>query len=241
MNKRFSYYIVLTLSMLLFLSPTYANDIYIQQSGDGLDLDIVQDGQDNVIGTSGTNMTIQGDDMTFSITQTGSYNTIAATIKGDTYVGTWAFTGDTNAVDLQCSSSASGSCDTVTLNITTTGDDNTFDFDIGGTASGDSSTISFTITGDNNILTSSVDGQSAGLSITVDNSASLSTNSANSDEGVAVTTSQSGDGDVAGHDITLDVTGGGGTIDITQSGIYDNKVDLTISGDNFDVDITQRD
>jgi hypothetical protein len=227
--------------MLLFLSPTYANDIYIQQSGDGLDLDIVQDGQDNVIGTSGTNMTIQGDDMTFSITQTGSYNTIAATIKGDTYVGTWAFTGDTNAVDLQCSSSASGSCDTVTLNITTTGDDNTFDFDIGGTASGDSSTISFTITGDNNILTSSVDGQSAGLSITVDNSASLSTNSANSDEGVAVTTSQSGDGDVAGHDITLDVTGGGGTIDITQSGIYDNKVDLTISGDNFDVDITQRD
>lgn len=241
MNKRFSYYIVLMLSMLLFLSPTYANDIYIQQSGDGLDLDIVQDGQDNVIGTSGTNMTIQGDDMTFSITQTGSYNTIAATIKGDTYVGTWAFTGDTNAVDLQCSSSASGSCDTVTLNITTTGDDNTFDFDIGGTASGDSSTISFTITGDNNILTSSVDGQSAGLSITVDNSASLSTNSANSDEGVAVTTSQSGDGDVAGHDITLDVTGGGGTIDITQSGIYDNKVDLTISGDNFDVDITQRD
>ena len=241
MNKRFSYYIVLMLSMLLFLSPTYANDIYIQQSGDGLDLDIVQDGQDNVIGTSGTNMTIQGDDMTFSITQTGSYNTIAATIKGDTYVGTWAFTGDTNAVDLQCSSSASGSCDTVTLNITTTGDDNTFDFDIGGTASGDSSTISFTITGDNNILTSSIDGQSAGLSITVDNSASLSTNSANSDEGVAVTTSQSGDGDVAGHDITLDVTGGGGTIDITQSGIYDNKVDLTISGDNFDVDITQRD
>ena len=241
MNKRFSYYIVLIMSMLLFLSPTYANDIYIQQSGDGLDLDIVQDGQDNVIGTSGTNMTIQGDDMTFSITQTGSYNTIAATIKGDTYVGTWAFTGDTNAVDLQCSSSASGSCDTVTLNITTTGDDNTFDFDIGGTASGDSSTISFTITGDNNILTSSIDGQSAGLSITVDNSASLSTNSANSDEGVAVTTSQSGDGDVAGHDITLDVTGGGGTIDITQSGIYDNKVDLTISGDNFDVDITQRD
>ena len=234
-----------TIKMLLLAwicaMPAMANDIYIQQSGDGLDLDIVQDGQDNVIGTSGTNMTIQGDDMTFSITQTGSYNTIAATIKGDTYVGTWAFTGDTNAVDLQCSSSAAGSCDTVTLNITTTGDDNTFDFDIGGTASGDSSTISFTITGDNNILTSSIDGQSAGLSITLDNSASLSTNSANSDEGVAVTTSQSGDGDVAGHDITLDVTGGGGTIDITQSGIYDNKVDLTISGDNFDVDITQRD
>ena len=41
--------------------------------------------------------------------------------------------------------------------------------------------------------------------------------------------------------ITLDVTGGGGTVDITQSGINDNIVDLTISGDNFDVDISQTD
>ena len=31
---------------------TIANDIYIQQVGDTLDLDIVQDGQDNSIGTS---------------------------------------------------------------------------------------------------------------------------------------------------------------------------------------------
>ena len=37
------------------------------------------------------------------------------------------------------------------------------------------------------------------------------------------------------------VTGGGGTVDITQSGIYDTTVDLTIVGDNFDVDITQSD
>jgi hypothetical protein len=241
MNKKFSLHHVLLIAMLSFLSPATANDIYIQQSGDGLDLDIVQDGQDNVIGTSGTNVGLTGDDMTFSITQTGSYNTIAAVIKGDTYTGTWAFTGDTNVVDLQCSSSAAGNCDTVTLNITTTGSDNTFDFDIGGTADAASSTVSFTVTGDNNILTSSIDGQSAALSVTLDNSASLSTNSANSDEGVAITTSQSGNGDVNGQGITLDVTGGGGTIDVTQSGIYDNTVDLTISGDNFDVDITQSD
>jgi len=173
MNKSFSYIRILFISMLFFGSPAISNDIYIQQSGDGLDLDITQDGQDNVIGTSGTNVGLTGDDMTFSITQTGSYNTIAATIKGDTYVGTWAFTGDTNVVDLQCSSSASGNCDTVTLNITTTGSDNTFDFDIGGTADAASSTVSFTVTGDNNILTSSIDGQSAAHTVTIDNSASL--------------------------------------------------------------------
>lgn len=222
-------------------SPVLANDIYIQQAGDGLDLDITQDGQDNVIGTSGTNMVIQGDDMTFAITQTGSTNTIAATIKGATYTGTWTFTGSSNSVDLLCSSSAAGNCDTVTLNITNTGDNNDYTLRIGESADAGSSTVAFTVTGDNNIINSTIDGQSAGLSVTLDNSSSLSTNSANGDEGVAITTTQTGDGDINGHDITLDVTGGGGTIDITQSGIYDNKVDLTISGDNFDVDITQSD
>lgn len=241
MNKRFSYYVVLMMSMLLFLSPTYANDIYIQQSGDGLDLDITQDGQNNVIGTSGTNVTLNGDDMTFSITQTGSSNTIAAVIKGATYTGTWAFTGDSNTVDLLCSSAAAGNCETVTLNITNTGSDNDYTFRIGESADADSSTVAFTVTGDNNIISSTIDGQSAALTVTLDNSASLATTSANSDEGVAITTSQTGDGDIGGHGITLDVTGGGGTIDITQSGIYDNTVDLTISGDSFDVDITQSD
>ena len=241
MNKKFSLQNVLLLAMLSFMTPAAANDIYIQQSGDGLDLDIVQDGQDNVIGTSGANVVIEGDDMTFSITQTGSYNTIAATIKGATYTGTWSFTGDSNSVDLDCSSASAGNCETVTLNITTTGSDNDFTFDIGENADADSSVIAFTVTGDNNIINSTVDGQSAALTVTLDNSASLSTNSANGDEGVAITTTQTGDGDINGHGITLGVTGGGGTIDITQSGIYDNIVDLTINGDNFDVDITQSD
>jgi hypothetical protein len=241
MNKSFSLRIVLLVSMLFFLSPAYANDIYIQQSGDGLDLDITQDGQNNVIGTSSTDVTLNGDDMTFAITQTGNSNTIAATIKGDTYVGTWSFTGDTNTVDLLCSSASAGNCDTVTLNIATTGDDNAYTIRIGESASSDSSVVNFTVTGDNNILTPTINGQSAALSVTLNNSASLSTNSANADEGVAITTTQTGDGDINGHGITLNVTGGGGTIDVTQSGIYDNTVDLTISGDNFDVDITQQD
>jgi len=241
MNKTFSYASILFVSILFFGSPAISNDIYIQQSGDGLDLDIIQDGQDNVIGTSGTNVGLTGDDITFSITQTGSNNTIAATIKGDTYVGTWVFTGDSNTVDLLCSSAAAGSCDTVTLNITNTGDSNDYTIAIGENADADSSTVAFTVTGDNNIIDTTIDGQSAALTVDINNSASLSTNSANSDEGVALTTSQTGDGDINGHGITLDVDGGGGTIDITQSGIYDNTVDLTIQGDNFDVDITQSD
>ena len=178
--------------------------------------------------------------MAFDITQQGNYNTITATIKGADYTGTWEFTGSSNTVDLDCSSSASGNCDDVTLNITTEGDSNDFSFDIGETADGSESVVNFVLDGDNNIINSTINGTKATLTVTINNSASLATTSANSDEGVAITTVQTGNG-VHGHGIEVDVTGGGGTIDINQSGLNDQKVDLTIQGDSFDVDITQSD
>jgi len=233
--------LVAVLGISIFATVAFANDIYIMQSGDSLDLDITQDGTDNVVGTSGTPMSLTGDDMTFAITQTGSYNTIAATIKGATYTGTWSITGDSNSIDLLCSSGGAGNCDTVTLNVTTTGDDNDYTINIGETSDAESATVAFTVTGDNNIINSSLDGTNANITVAIDNSASLATTSANSDEGVAVTLDVDGNGDVNGHTIDLDITGGGGTVDITQSGINDNTVDLTISGDSFDVDITQSD
>src|SRR5210317_1297743 len=227
--------------IMLWCGVALSNDIYIEQVGDSLDLDITQDGTDNRIGSTSADMVLNGDTMTFAITQTGNTNTIDATIKGTTYTGTWQFTGNSNTVDLLCSSVSSGDCDTVTLNITTTGDNNTFDFDIGEVADASSSTISFTLTGDNSVIAAAVDGVSANISVTSDNSSSLATTSANSDEGNAITLNVDGDGDSAGHGITINVTGGGGTIDVTQSGIYDNTVDLDVTGDSFDIDITQSD
>ena len=230
-----------TFFAMMFASFVYANEIYIDQVGDSLDLDIVQDGQDNQIGTSTADMSLSGDDMTFSITQTGNNNTIAANIKGATYTGTWSFTGNYNTVDLLCSSSVTGDCDTVTLNITTTGDSNTFDFDIGEVSDASSSTVSFTVTGDNNVINTDIDGVSASLTVVLDNSASLATTSANTDEGNALTIDIDGGGDSVGHTVNLDITGGGSTYDVTQSGIYDNTVDATFNGDSQDVDITQSD
>jgi len=229
------------LFLVMLGSSTYANEIYIDQIGDNLDLDITQDGQDNKIGTSTTDAGLYGDDMTFAITQTGNFNEITAVIRGTDYTGTWSFTGDSNTVDLLCSSTTAGNCDTVTLNITNTGDSNEYTFNIGETADADSATVAFTVTGDNNIIDSTIDGTSVALTVTIDNSASLATTSAAGDEGNGVTISQSGDGDVNGHTVTLDITGGGSTYDVTQSGIYDNTVDATFDGDSQDVDITQSD
>lgn len=232
--------IITLVLILMFGSAAWANEIYIDQIGDTLDLDIVQDGQDNTFGDSTTDASLTGNNMTFSITQTGSYNDIDAVINGNSYTGTWAFTGDYNTVDLTCDS-AGTNCENITLNITTTGDTNDYTFAIGGTADADGSTIAFTVTGDNNIIDTTVDGKSVALAVTVDNSASLATTSANSDEGNAITINSSGNGDTVGNSVTLDITGGGSTYDVTQSGIYDNTVDATFDGDSQDVDITQSD
>lgn len=232
--------IIAGLAMILSSTAICANEIYIEQVGDTLDLDIVQDGTGNSIGDSTTAFTITGDDMTFSITQTGNNNDIDAVINGNTYTGTWAFTGDYNTVDLTCDANGTN-CENITLNITTTGDTNDYTFNIGGTGDADGSTIAFTVTGDNNIMNTTIDGKAANIDVTIDNSASLATTSANSDEGNAVTITTTGNGSVNGHSVKLDVTGGGSTYDITQSGINDNTVDATFNGDGHDVDITQSD
>ena len=236
------------LVLLIFsVAPALANDIYIEQVGDTLDLDIVQDGANNVIGTSTTDVNLDGDSMTFAITQTGSLNTIIADIQGNTYTGTWVFTGDSNAVDLSCDSTTGTNCENITLNITTTGDSNTFDFNVGDVSDADGSTISFTVTGDGNVIESDIDGKSAALTVVMNNSASTATGGASSGllsstgSGNVVDINIDGDGDSAGHTVNLDITGGASSYTVTQSGINDNTVDADFSGDNQDVDITQSD
>ena len=64
-----------------YSSLAIANEIYIEQIGDNLDLDITQDGQNNEFGDSTTDALLDGDDMTFAITQTGNTNTIDAKIS----------------------------------------------------------------------------------------------------------------------------------------------------------------
>lgn len=237
-----------TLALLFFsASPLLANDIYITQVGDDLDLDIVQDGQNNVIGTAQTDVSLTGDGMTFSITQTGNTNSIAAIIKGVNYTGTWAFTGNSNTVDLKCSSASTGDCDDVTLNITTTGDTNDYKVYIGENNDSEDLIAAFSVTGDGNEFDVDVDGKAANLTVTVNNSSSVSTTEAATTNataaagGNAVEIDMTGDGDSAGHTVDLTITGGGTAVEIDQSGIYDNHIDLSLTGDDGDVNITQSD
>ena len=235
------------------INPALANDIYITQVGDTLDLDIVQEGTDNQIGDSTTGVTLTGSGMVFSITQTGDYNDIAAIINGANYTGTWEFTGNTNVVDMKCDSlgtAGSGNCEDVELNITTTGDDNTFKFYIGEAADAGSSTVEFTVTGDDNVMDVDVDGISSNVTVVVNNSTSTHTTGASSSTDVSLSTSNAGnifdinidgDGDAIGHTVDLTVTGGGNVFTITQSGVGDNMLDASFTTNGSDISITQQD
>ena len=240
MNRRFKKYFYITTMLGLLTSPSFSNDIYISQVGDTLDLDIVQDGQNNVIGTSGQAVVLgktsnASDNMTFSITQTGNTNTIAAQILGATYTGTWTFTGDNSDVILLCCSAAIGNCDSVTLNIAAVGDNQDYTIKIGENASGDGATVNFTVTDDDNIISTDIDGTSAVVTVTINGASSLETTDSTLDIDIA------GNGDSIGHTIVFNATGRGHAVVLNQSGVYDNMINLTTNGDNQAINITQSD
>lgn len=229
---------IILAALLSFVAVTQAvaNEIYIQQVGDSLDLDITQTGSGNRVGdlTGTTPVTLDGDDMTFSITQTGDSNTIDAAINGNNYTGTWSFTGDSNTVDLLCSSLDTTTCETVTLDITTNGDSNDFTIKIGEVADADNVIVDFTVDGDGNVITANLDSADADVTVTIDNSASLA-------GGNTFTIDQDGAAGTNGHKATVEITGGGNTFNVTQSGLNDQTVNITTSGDNQTIDITQGD
>ena len=249
MKKIIQKYFLIVALALFSLQSAVANEIYIEQIGDTLDLDITQDGTNNEFGDSTTDALLDGDDMTFSITQTGNLNKIDAKIKGNNYTGTWQFTGNSNEVDLTCDNTSGTNCETVTLNITTTGNSNLFDIYLGETADAQDLVANFTITGDGSVIQTDVDGESGKITVVMNNSSTSSSttytdqNSGNASAagGNFLDIDMAGDGDVAGHEVSVDVTGGGNFIKVDQSGINDNKVDLDMTGHDNNVNITQSD
>ena len=225
-------FINLILLSLLFTGTLWANDIYVTQSGNTLDLDITQDVQNKTVGNSTTSSSVVGATSTIDIDQVGNSNVLTFDVNGATYTGTFNVTGDSNNIDFNCDSTGNNSsCATVTSSITWVGSSNDLDIDIGETADAANGTV--TITGasgsDSNVIAATVDGTSAILTLTVNGD----TNNWLIDI--------DGNGDINGHTLIHNHTGGIADVDIVQSGVYDNIINLTTSGNNADIDISQTD
>ena len=226
------YKIISIVMLMLMTSLSYANDIYVTQSGATLDLDITQDGSNNTVGNSTTASTSTGATTTLDIDQIGGSNVITYQINGATYTGVINLVGNSNNVDLNCDSGGSNSsCGSANAVINFTGNSNDIDLDIGQTSSATS--IDADIVGqsgsDSNVVAATVDGNSAILRITVNGD----TNNYLIDI--------DGNGDAVGHTLIHSHTGGIADVDIVQSGVNDNMITLTTSGDNHDIDISQTD
>ena len=226
------YKIISIFMLMLMTSLSYANDIYVTQSGATLDLDITQDGSNNTVGNSTTASTSTGATTTLDIDQIGSSNVITYQINGATYTGVINLVGNSNNVDLNCDSTGNNSsCGTANAVINFTGNSNDIDLDIGQTSSANTADVD--IVGqsgsDSNVVAATVDGNSAILRITVNGD----TNNYLIDI--------DGNGDAVGHTLIHSHTGGIADVDIIQSGVNDNMITLTTSGDNHDIDISQTD
>ena len=217
---------------LMMFSPALANDIYVTQSGATLTLDVLQDGQNNTIGNSTTASTVTGATSNFNIDQVGNSNVLTFDINGASYTGTFSTTGNSNNIDFNCDSGGSNSsCASVTASIIWVGSSNDLDIDVGETAdaTGANITISGASGSDSNVVAGTIDGTSVIFTLSVNGD----TNNFLVDI--------DGDGDSAGHTYIHNHTGSIADVDITQSGIYDNMITLTTSGDNHNIDIIQRD
>ena len=217
---------------LMMTGLSYANDIYVTQSGNALDLDITQDGENNTVGNSTTASASAGVTTILNIDQIGDSNVITYQIAGATYTGVINLVGNSNNVDLNCDSGGSNSsCGTANAVINFTGSSNDIDLDIGQSAS--ATTADVDLVGqsgsDSNTVAATVDGNSAILRITVNGD----TNNYLIDI--------DGNGDSVGHTLIHSHTGGIADVDIIQSGTNDNMITLTTSGDNADIDISQTD
>ena len=224
--------IIGVIMLLLMTSWSCANDIYVTQSGNALDLDITQDGENNTVGNSTTASASAGVTTILNIDQIGDSNVITYQINGATYTGVINLVGNSNNVDLNCDSTGgNSSCGTANAVINFTGSSNDIDLDIGQTSSANTADVD--IVGqsgsDSNVVAATVDGNSAILTITVNGD----TNNYLIDI--------DGNGDSVGHTLIHSHTGGIADVDIIQSGTNDNMITLTTSGDNADIDISQTD
>jgi hypothetical protein len=116
--------LLITTAILMFTSTAYASEVYIDQAGGALTVDILQENGNNRVNTEADPMDVNGNDIDIDVVQSG----------------------DSNEADLEFESGA----DSTTFNYSATGDLNIVTAEVYG---GLTNTFTTTIIGSDNILT----------------------------------------------------------------------------------------
>ena len=201
--------------MLLMTSATYAqqadSEIFIQQSGQSLTLEINQVGQGNAIGSlSNTDpFVLNGVSQEIIINQLGSYNTMLGSLYGDFIQGTFNFVGDSNLFDIKVNDGGLQSADSGIYWVDITGSNNIFDIVVADTAVADNINLSWNVTGDYNTFTSKTNS---------DNYTSDLTFNGNYNNFDAIASG------FAGHSLTINHTGDYTNFNISQTSTLEQNI-----------------
>ena len=100
------------MTLIFFSLNSFANDIFITQSGNGLDLSVTQDGEDNTIGTSTTPVSLDGDNIDVTLIQETDGASIELSIDGN---------NNTMLAKQKCHNGSLCNADTMEIDVTGTG------------------------------------------------------------------------------------------------------------------------
>lgn len=220
--------------LLLLATPLYAdNEIYVDQAGATLNLDLEQIGSSNIIGglnaVSGTMtpLDLDGTTMTLDINQIGDSNKFLGDILADSMTAFFEFDGDSNTYTIQVDPTNTYGADSGNLNVDVTGSSNTFTLDLATSDLASTLDLDWIINGDSNTLDFEIDYDLATNYVDID--------------GDSNTVNFDGDGYQSGY-FYLDQTGNSRTFDIDQqSTLASDWLKIISTGSSGTVCVIQND
>jgi hypothetical protein len=150
--------IISMMAALFFTAPTIANDIYIEQIGDGATVTLTQDGSSNRIGSEGTPSLFKGDANVVTVDQVGSANELDILVNGTAVTATVTTTGSYNIQSITCGTANTSSCGSSFIKQEITGDNNTVTQNLMATSTQHSEIL---VSGDYNTITHDTTGSGA--------------------------------------------------------------------------------
>tara|TARA_R100000152_G_C6781699_1_gene216871 strand:+ start:2735 stop:3415 length:681 start_codon:yes stop_codon:yes gene_type:complete len=190
------------------------NEIYIDQTGNNVAIDIEQLGSSNLIGglnsTEGsvTAAIFNGGSWTFDINQIGSSNSFLTDgIYGESFTGFFEFDGDSNQFEISMDTTGLNGADYVNANVDITGSSNVFDIDWGETSAVDYLDLDWIIDGDSNEFEIDIDSEYYTNYVDIFGDSNTLT----------LVKSGYGASSTDGGYFYMDLTGDSNTVDITQS------------------------
>ena len=107
--------------VLMAVSASAQNSVYIDQIGNNTSISVTQTGTDNTLGNNTTKSVFYGDSQSVTISQIGSYNTGVVNIQGVGITLNSQVTGDSNTVNVNCGATG-GLCNNAAITASATTD-----------------------------------------------------------------------------------------------------------------------